>query len=166
MRKLYYALIHPYFNYCIEAWGHSADYLVNSLFLLQKRSIRSVSNSHYLAHSGPIFEELGILKLGYLYKFNIALYVFKTLNIPLFDIGLCNYIAVNVNNHNHATRNLNSITIPRVNFERTRNSINYMGCNVWNNLDSDLKSSDSVLEFKGKLKRQLVNSQNSLVAVL
>ena len=43
---LYYAYIYPYMTYYIEVWGCAQ---LNCLLLLQKKIIRVMSFSHYLA---------------------------------------------------------------------------------------------------------------------
>ena len=54
----YYAYIYPYFTYCIEVWGSAAKCHVKSLSLLQKKIIRIMTFSPYLAHTAPIFIDL------------------------------------------------------------------------------------------------------------
>ena len=61
LKNLYYAYIYPYFTYCIEVWGSAAKCHVNSLFLLQKKIIRIMTFSPYLAHTAPIFIDLAIV---------------------------------------------------------------------------------------------------------
>ena len=51
LNNLYYTYIYPYFTYCIEVWGSAAKCHVNSLFLLQKKIIRIMTFSPYLAHT-------------------------------------------------------------------------------------------------------------------
>ena len=48
---LYHAYIFPYMTYCIEVWGCASQTQLNCLFLLQKKIIRIMSFSHYLAHT-------------------------------------------------------------------------------------------------------------------
>ena len=52
---LYTALRVPHLNYCLILWG---SYIKEShrLHLLQKKALRIITNSHYLAHSEPIFK--------------------------------------------------------------------------------------------------------------
>ena len=51
LKNLYYAYIYPYFTYCIEVWGSAAKCHVKSLSLLQKKIIRIMTFSPYLAHT-------------------------------------------------------------------------------------------------------------------
>ena len=53
LQTLYNTLILPYFNYCILAWGAIISE-GNPLHLLQKKALRLISNSNYIAHTEPI----------------------------------------------------------------------------------------------------------------
>ena len=54
MINLYYSLIYPYLTYGNEIWGGSFDILVSSIFLMQKRIVRIITNSDYLSHTDPL----------------------------------------------------------------------------------------------------------------
>ena len=58
---LYHAYIFPYMTYCIEIWGCASQIQLNCLLLLQKKIIRIMSFSHYLAHTNPLFLSMGVL---------------------------------------------------------------------------------------------------------
>ena len=60
---LYNTLILPHFTYCMLVWG-SKIVEGHALHLLQKRSLRIVVNTDYVAHSEPICKFLNILN-GY-----------------------------------------------------------------------------------------------------
>ena len=49
--NLYYSYIYPYFIYCIKVWGNASHCHLNLLFLLQKKIIRIMPVSPYLAHT-------------------------------------------------------------------------------------------------------------------
>ena len=61
MLMLYHAYIYPYMTYCIEVWGCASQIQLNGLFLLQKKIIRIMSFSRYLAHTNPLFHSMEIL---------------------------------------------------------------------------------------------------------
>ena len=70
LKSIYYALFHSHLAYGISVWGSSK--LSSKIFLLQKRAIRAISKADYLAHTGPLFKDLAILKLSDQYHVNIA----------------------------------------------------------------------------------------------
>ena len=56
---------------------------IDKLLLLQKKVVRIITRSEYLAHSEPLFVENGILKVKKLYKYQCCLYLFD--NSDLFN---------------------------------------------------------------------------------
>ena len=60
---LYYSFAYPYLIYCVEIWGHVGDRLLNPLFLVQKKIVRIITFSAFLAHTAPIFLKLRLLPL-------------------------------------------------------------------------------------------------------
>ena len=65
---LYNTLILPHLNYGLVLWGHRKE----RIFKLQKRTIRTISNSKFNGHTEPIYKLLSILKLPDMY--NLLLY--------------------------------------------------------------------------------------------
>ena len=49
--NLYNSMILSHLTYCNIVWENCASYLLQKLFLLQKRAIRAVTRSHFLAHT-------------------------------------------------------------------------------------------------------------------
>ena len=71
---IYNTLILPHFNYnCFLLWG-SVVKENHSLHLLQKKAVRIITNSDYLAHTEPICKNLRILKISDM--FSVALWKF------------------------------------------------------------------------------------------
>ena len=50
---LYNTLILPHFHYCLLLWGSTVKDN-DPLHLLQKKTVRIIDNSHYIAHTEPI----------------------------------------------------------------------------------------------------------------
>ena len=53
LQTLYNTLILPFFNYCIFVWGATINE-GNLLHRLQKKALRLISSSNYIAHTEPI----------------------------------------------------------------------------------------------------------------
>ena len=77
MILLYYSFLYPYLSYCIEVWGKSCPTYLSIFFIVQKRAVRLISFSPYLSHTDPIFKSLQILKLNDIYKYSVALFIYK-----------------------------------------------------------------------------------------
>ena len=65
---IYNTLILPHFHYCLLLWG-SVVKENHSLHLLQKKALRIITYSDYLAHTEPLCRRLRILKnFGYVFR--------------------------------------------------------------------------------------------------
>ena len=58
--NLYHSFVFPYLTYCIEIWGNASDIHLDALIKIQKKIVRIVSNSAFLAHTDELFKELNI----------------------------------------------------------------------------------------------------------
>ena len=61
---LYNSFVLPYISYCIEVWGNTFDKYLLPLFRLQKRVIRLITFSCYIAHTSDLFKDMKILTLS------------------------------------------------------------------------------------------------------
>lgn len=76
---IYNSLFLSRLNSHILAWGPEPDKILK----LQKKAIRNVSNSHYLAHSAPILKQLNLLKVGDIFKIHVLKLYHNFLNSKL-----------------------------------------------------------------------------------
>ena len=79
---LYTTLIVPHLNYCLILWG---SYIKENhrLHLLQKKALRIITNSHYIAHSKPIFKAVRCLYITDMFSVAIWKFYFKLMNNKL-----------------------------------------------------------------------------------
>ena len=54
----------PYLSYCSEIWGKTYITYINSLYLLQKKVVRTMSKVGGLDHTNELFVDLKLLKLS------------------------------------------------------------------------------------------------------
>ena len=73
LQTLYNSLIMLHFDYCLLAWGSTIKNGYK-LHLLQKKAVRNINNSHYIAHTDPIFKKLHMVKVTDM--FHIAIWKF------------------------------------------------------------------------------------------
>lgn len=80
LRILYCSMIQSLLNYSLLVWGTNN----NRIEKLQKKAIRTISNSKYNAHSEPLFKELRILKIRDLFNLNVLKFYYKFVkgNVP------------------------------------------------------------------------------------
>ena len=78
---MYNSLFLSHLNYSILAWGFSQG----RIFLLQKRVIRIMCNSSYLAHTDPLLKNLGILKLQDILKLKALKFYYRYTKMEVPD---------------------------------------------------------------------------------
>ncbi len=70
---IYNSLIESHVNYCLILWGTNYD----RIYKLQKKAVRSITLSHFKAHTSPIFKMLGLLDIRDMYKLNLLKLYYK-----------------------------------------------------------------------------------------
>ena len=76
LRSLYFAFIHSYLINGITVWGSAAKVHINPLVKHQKKAIRIISSSSYLAPTRE-FKDSSILPIKFLYYSGIAIFMYK-----------------------------------------------------------------------------------------
>ena len=143
--SIYYSLVFTYLKYCNLVWGGTSATYLQSLLLMQKKVVRIIYNETYLAHTSKLFHDSAILKINDIFKFNVALFMFKNRNLPLFH-----------NFHQHDTRNRNNLVPVFHRLSQTQRSLSFLGPATWNSLPQNLKEIRSEHTFKRELKKYLI----------
>ena len=78
LKTLYKSLVLSYINYGLLLWGIE----VKKLESIQKRAIRLITGSNYVAHTEPLFIQLGVLKVQDIFKLRLL----KLIQTLLWDI--------------------------------------------------------------------------------
>ena len=136
MLTLYNSLIHPYLNYGIIAWGTQSE----KLFKLQKRAIRTISNSKYNAHTDPLFKFYKILKVTDLCALQELKFAFKLENRTLPVYFLDDMYPRNSDIHFYNTRNSSDLVIPISRHKFTNKSIRFRLPLIYNNCPYQIRS--------------------------
>ena len=82
---IYKSLFIPHLNYGSLLWGHNFD----TLSKLQKKVVRTITNSAYMANSEPILKGLNLLKVQNFHELIISKFLYKLYanDLPIyFDI--------------------------------------------------------------------------------
>ena len=157
LQIIYSTMISPYLNYGILAWGNSSKFLLDSLFLLQKRAIRIINNAGYLSHTNEFFHKNKILKLIDLFDYNLGIFMYKYSTNDLPDVFL-HMFKRNYSVHNYPTRQRDAYHLPRTRTIFAMKTIMYAGPKYWNDLPPELKGCLSLSSFKCKLRQYLLNN--------
>ena len=138
--RFYYALIYPYLSYCILIWGNTYQSHLNPLFKLQKRVVRTIAKVSRTEHTTPLFLRFNLLKLEDIYKYSIAVYMFKNRNY------------FSSNGHLHNTRNRNQLVPVYHRLTQTQKAISFMGPKIWNQIPIETREIESLKLFKKCVK--------------
>lgn len=155
---LYNTLVLPYLTYCAIIWTDKNNSNLDSLFLVQKRLIRTCTNSLWLAHTDPLFKILNTLKIHDIYILQLASFMYQYHHDMLPpDLLDDNFFISNASIHNYNTRHTSDFHVKPTSTLLARNTIKTQGALLWNSLHSPIKMSPSLAVFKRSLKNQIVN---------
>ena len=150
--NMYYALIYPLLCYCNIVWGGAADTHLHKLVTLQKREVRAITNSDYLAHTEPLFSQTGILKLRDIHHYLCCVLAYKKSNILPFAT------------HRYDTRISANYVIPE--FHRltiSQRSLSYTLPFKFNQIPINIRTSETLKVFKKQLKLHITDNYDGTV---
>ena len=119
-RLLYLTLVEPYMTYCNIIWCQpEKNCNLNAIYKLQKRYCRLMMFSGFVAPSRPLFVQLGLLNIFQIYKYQLAIYMYKILHkqVPLLNHQL---FSTGSSIHSYDTR----LKMTYVNMHVGRNCVN------------------------------------------
>ena len=154
--NLYYSYVYPYLTYCIEVWGCAYPTHLQCLFLLQKKIIRIITFSHYLAHTEPLFMSLEILPLEKIFYHRCGLMMYKYHN-NLLPCLISQLYAKNDSMHDHNTRCSNLLRVPI-----GSKSFTSVSARIWNVLNNIIVFDVPISKFKSLLKQYLLYNSLTL----
>jgi hypothetical protein len=146
LRTLYFSLFHPHLLYCLPIYICTSSKNINKIRLLQKKVVRSVCNTNYTAHTGPLFKELNILPLDKLITFTKGMLTHSIVH-KYCPPTLHNEWEFNHERNHVELRNNNDMYIPRAVTDFVK-KLPYFSLAVnWNNLPAE-KMYPNYLTFK------------------
>ena len=146
----------PYINYGILIWGNTCKLYLDKILKLQKWAIRTVTNSNYRSHTGPLFSKYNILNTYDTFKLNLGIFMYKHHTNQLPHI-FSNYFIKNSQKHNYSTRNAQDYCINNNKKMFTDRAIRNCGPSFWNSLNKNIKQCATTRHFKTKLKTSLID---------
>lgn len=151
LKNMYNAHINSLLSYCNLIWMNTYPTDLLPIIKLQKRIIRIVTKSDFLAHTHPLFIQTKILSIEKLRKMSLAIYCFNNRN-SFDDLRL---------QHQYATRHRNRL-LPVI--HRTtlyKKSYLFRAPELWNELNEilpNITNSISINSFKRKYKNFLLTN--------
>ena len=125
---IYNSLILPHLNYCILAWGYDSK----RLYKLQKKALRIINKSPYLAHTDPMFIKYNVLKVKDILEQNHLKFLFKLSHrsLPVYFYHFVSATGFNV--HTHNTRHRHNIRTPKIKHEFRKKCLRFSIVNTFN----------------------------------
>ena len=139
---LYNSFVFSHFSYGLEVWGGCQLKHLKRLTNIQKRAIRSVTKSHWLAHTEPRLKAFDILKINDQYKLQCLGLLHDMVKGQCPDIySLRQNINQNVDNLNlRSTANRpDDLRLPSHKSTQTKSSFLFLTPDLWNELPIELK---------------------------
>ena len=157
---LYHGLFASLFSYGISVWGLTYPSLIDSIFVVQKKVIRAITFNKGTADSTPLFDRLLILKLCQTFQLEILSFVLECINS--LSPACFKYYFVRISDiHHTGTRQAKKGDLHVEHKNTTQygiRSVRYAGGCHWNELQTELKESMSLFNFKTKLKNHFLSS--------
>jgi hypothetical protein len=158
LKKLYFSLFHSHLLYCSNIYGSTSQSNLNKIFVLQKKAIRIITNSPYLAHTNPLFLANDILPFDKLLTYNRLMFMHSVAYNyapPSFD----NTWLINADrNTGHNLRNQEYFSLPNVRIEQFRKFPLYALPLEWNYLSENIRLHHNRTTFKIALHDHLLES--------
>ena len=166
LKLLYNSFIQPHILYGITAWGGCNGRSKQRVVSIQKRAIRTVTKSYYMAHTEPRMKKIGLLKIDDLYKQQCLLQVHDCLSesAPTVVRAL---IKPEERSDRYELRNAadasSELNIPLFKSRAGRQSFSVQAPSIWNKLPRELYVGRKSI-FKNAIKRFFLFSYNSKAA--
>ena len=158
--SIYYALFHSHLNYAIQIWSSGNPANLETLFKLQKKAIRLISNSSYNAHTEPLFKLQEILPLKILANYTklqcMQQFVQKTLPTSLLCTWTRNSERRNQDTQHHL-RNDNDFYSPLARTNQIQRFPLFLLPELWNSIPENVKILRNHLTFASTLKKLFIS---------
>lgn len=151
LRMLYFALVQSRIEYGLFLWGSAYNVHLNSIFLQQKHFVRIITAKKITEPSRPLFVQLKILPLKYLFVFKVLKYYIRS--------HLSNFHN-QTNKYKNKLRNADHVEVPKPRNVFFSKSYIFIGPWVFNKLPNSIKNSVSETVFIKKLKIWLLGIEH------
>ena len=146
-RLLYYkSLVLPILDYADMVWGDNDNaVLMNNLQVLQNKAAKLVLDKHLYSSATDALYQLGWLNLKQRSHFHRCLFVYKCVN------GITSHkleLSRNSDVHRYSNRCKDHLRLPSVKRNWSKQRACYHAFKDWNALNSDLKNSDTICQFR------------------
>ena len=114
-----------------------------------------MNNSDIIAHTDPIFKQLGLLKLDEIYRIEVAKFMYEHDKHSLPE-SLTNLFTAVDSIHNYSTRQSGHLRKFNARTNIAVQSILNKGPLIWNQLDDNIKMKQTLQSFTSCLRRDIL----------
>ena len=148
-------LVYPYLNYRNIAWCSRYPSYLNRILNLQKRIVRIICGTEFLAHTAPLFRTLKIREIFNINAFFVACFMYSYHNNLLPHTFNTTFVT-NRQVHTYNTRNANNYRHDFCKTNIKQFTILQLGPKLWNSLPHNFTELTSQSSFKTLLKNYLI----------
>jgi len=158
---LYNTLFKTHLSYCITVWGCACKSYASPLLVLQNKYIKSCLLLPKRTASHLLYSQARVLPFFELYKYHVAIIVYKLTHIPSSIPESINQLFTLVSQaHLHNTRASNSLDLFNIscNSKIRKQVLKIQAPLIWNKLPLSIKQANSLLIIKHKLRDYFVDN--------
>ena len=148
-------LVYPHLNHRNIAWCSTYPSNLNRILNLQKRIVRSICGTEFLAHTAPLFGTLKILDIFNITTFLVVCFMYSYHNNLLPHTFNTTFVT-NRQVHTYNTRNANNYQHYFCKTNIKQFTILHLGPKLWNSLPHNFTELTSQSTFKTSLKNYLI----------
>ena len=144
----------PHFDYCSVIWGTATMSRLKPIIHLQKRAARVILCAHRYARTNTLFSTLKWLPFNVRVRYHRAVMVYKCLNNMAPDY-MCDKFKMQTYTYHTRSQSQSLLVVPKPKLELFRNSFEYQGAAMWNDLPLYVRQSPSLASFRSSILRYL-----------
>ena len=149
----------------VNSTVHTYKTYIDEILKLQKWALRTISNSHYRAHTDPFFVKYNVLNVYDMYKLETDVFRYKYSKSSLPD-GFNNFFTTRSEIHDYHTRYKDLYHLTRNARTFSDHSIRTYGPILGNSLDNNVRKSNSIKHFKNQYKTKFMCLYNSVFGAM
>jgi len=161
--SLYHSIFKPHLTYCLLVWGNTHASYLHPLNVLHNKFLRNLLFLPNRTSSSMLYHQASVLPLQSLYKFFVAIVIYKFFNLPdTLPPTIQSIFQASSHMHNHSTRNMDSLGLYHFpnSINLRHNHISISGPQIWNSIPLHIKTLPTISQFKKHLHLNLLHSAN------
>ncbi len=161
LAKIIDTLVISKINYCASVWSNTSDMNIKKIQLIQNCAARLITGLSKYDHISSTLDSLNWLPMKEHLLYRDTILTFKCIN-GLAPSYLCDRFEKRNEIHDRDTRNNKKLQIPQYRTTCGQRTFKYRATKIWNALDEQLKSINSINVFKSKLKLEFLTKKTML----